>query len=142
MAARVAQQVLRTVGTPSRQMKRLDEKFENPFTFDGAEQANVYNSIMRRPTPTMDRVAQVSGTTTKAWEKAYATVAPAESAMPLKSTAGKFRMAFDEGPYLKPTLDNVVDQVEMLSRLMRIHGGAQASAEGLKKILKIGEKRL
>jgi len=48
-------------------------------------------------------------------------------------------MAFDEGPYLKPTLENAVEHVEMLSKLSH---GIKASAEQMQKILAVGAMRL
>jgi len=140
MASRVVQQVLRTARTTSKQSKVLDRKFAHPFTDDGAGPANMYNSITTRPTPTPPRAAKASATApTGGVGKAYATVAPTASGMPLKSAAGKFSMAFDEGPYLKPTLENAVEHVEMLSKLSH---GIKASAEQMQKILAVGAMRL
>jgi hypothetical protein len=141
MASRVVQQVLRTARTTSKQTQVLDRKFAHPFTDDGAGPANMYNSITTRPTPTAPRAAKASATATGGVGKAYATVAPTASGMPLKSAAGKFSMAFDEGPYLKPTLENAVEHVEMLSKLSQGHG-IKASAEQMQKILAVGAMRL
>ena len=140
MASRVVQQVLRTAKTTSKQTKALDRKFAHPFADDGAGPANMYNSITTRPTPTPPRAAKaLAKASTGGMGKAYATVAPTASGMPLKSAAGKFSMAFDEGPYLKPTLENAVEHVEMLSKLSH---GIKASAEQMQKILAVGAMRL
>ena len=141
MASRVVQQVLRTARTTSKQSKALDRKFAHPFTDDGAGPANMYNSITTKPTPTPPRAAKASAAASTGGTvgKAYATVAPTASGMPLKSAAGKFSMAFDEGPYLKPTLENAVEHVEMLSKLSH---GIKASAEQMQKILAVGAMRL
>jgi len=141
MASRVVQQVLRTARTTSKQTRVMDRKFAHPFADDGAGPANVYNSISARPTTTPPQAAQViSAPATRTGGKAFATVAPTAGAMPLKSGAWKSSMAFNESPYLKPTLENAVEHVEMLSKISQ--RGMKASAEQMQKILAVGAMRL
>lgn len=150
MAARVVQQGLRAARNASKQPKALDRKFALPFTHDEAGPANVYTSITTKPTATPIRTANRTTqgsitipTPTKVGGKTYATVAPMATSTPWRSASGKASMAFDEGPQTKPTLENVVEHVEMLSKIIRENGGGmKASAEQMQKILAIGAMRI
>jgi len=148
MASRIVQQGLRAARATSKQAKALDRKFAFPFTHEEAGPANVYNSITTRPTTTpnrtVNRTAQGPATTTKkVGGKTYATIAPTAMSTPWKSASEKVSMAFDEGANMKPTLENAVEHVEMLSKIIRENGGGmKTSAEQMQKILAVGAMRI